>query len=435
MSAEQTPPAGANDGCRECAEGQPLSRRRFLQALGITGAAGAAAAVGSSLISSRVAYAADPTYSGPILIVLSLRGGMDGLSVVAPIGDANYRAKRPTIAVPATTAVPTGNTTFGLHPALKPLQSLWTSGQMAAVHAVGTPDGSRSHFTATTELERAAPGSSLRTGWLDRVLSVAGTNTVFEAVQLGKGTPGGLLAGPSPVLAATKLSDFTLAGSDWLPQMATTLKALHTGTTLPAATPALLTLAALDTTATTVANDPGVGGGAKYPTDSDLGKALADAAVLIRGNLGVQALALDVGDWDMHSGLGKAGTGWMADKLTDLAACLSAFMADLGATLASRVTIVTMSEFGRRVTENGSGGVDHGHGNVVLLFGGGLNGGQVHGPWPGLADAALDQGDLAGTTDYRNVLAEILVKRLGVPSGQLSTVFPGLTVAYPGAFR
>lgn len=323
---------------------------------------------------------------------------------------------------------------FGLHPALAPLKPLWDSGLMAAVHAVGTPDGSRSHFTATAELERAAPGSSLRTGWLDRVLGAAGTGTVFQAVQLGSGTPGGSLSGPEPALAAERLKDFTLAGADWVgSRMATTLKAVHTGTSLTAATPALLTLAALDTTASIVAQDVTPANGTVYPANNGLASALADAARLIRANVGLQALTLDMGDWDMHSGLGAAGTGWMADNLGDLATALAAFAKDLGP-LMSRVTVVTISEFGRRVAENGSGGVDHGHGNVAMLLGGGLNGSQVHGVWPTLADAALDQGDLAGTTDYRNVLAECLVKRLGLSPTLLPTVFPGLSVAYPGAF-
>jgi hypothetical protein len=196
--------------------------------------------------------------------------------------------------------------------------------------------------------------------------------------------------------------------------------------------PALLTLQALDTTAATVKADPGVRNGAVYPAKSVLGAALADAAVLLRANLGVQTITLDVGNWDMHSGLGITGNGWMATQLADLAGSLAAFATDLGPLL-DRVTVLTISEFGRRVTENGSGGVDHGHGNAVMLLGGGLLPG-VHGTWPGLADANLDQGDLAGTTDYRNVLAEYLVRRMGVSTSSLPSIFPGLAVAPVGAF-
>jgi len=150
--------------------------------------------------------------------------------------------------------------------------------------------------------------------------------------------------------------------------------------------------------------------------------------------VGLQAVAIDVGDWDMHSGLGNAGGGEFATKAGEVAAALAAFATDLGSTF-DRVSVVTLSEFGRRVEENGSGGVDHGHGNAVLLAGGGLVGSRVHGTWPGLADAQLDDGDLAGTTDYRNVLAEFLVKRAGLTNSQLGSVFPGLTPQFVGAFR
>ena len=412
----------------DCACPPGLTRRRFLQ-----GTAAAATAVAAlPLLSSQAAYAADPTWTGPVLLVLSLRGGMDGLSVVAPVGDPDYARRRPGIAVPVATALPTGDRLFGLHPALAPLLPLWQGGQMAAVHAVGTPDGSRSHFRATEELERAAPGTNLRTGWLNRVLGASGTGTAFQAVHLGSGVPAPLLAGPAGALGMRSLAGFTMHSADWVPRLPATVRALHTGTTLPTVAAAQLTLDALDTTAAVVAGRGAPRHGAVYPERSPLGAALADAATLIRAGKGLQALTLDVGDWDMHNALGRDGTGWMADKLADLAAALSAFATDLGPDFA-RVTVVTVSEFGRRVAENGSGGVDHGHGNAVLLLGGGLVGGRVHGRWPGLADAALDHGDLAGTTDYRDVLAELLLRRVGLPAGQLSTVFPGLVHRPVGA--
>lgn len=407
-----------------CPQDSGLSRRRFLQAVGVLGAA----AVTPAALSCQAAYASTGSWAGPVLVVLSLRGGVDGLSVVAPIGDPDYARLRPTIAVPASRALATGDRRFGLHPALAPLLPLWQGGRMAAVHAVGTPDGSRSHFQATEELERAAPGTSVRTGWLNRVLGIAGTGTVFEGVTLGSGSPPPSLAGTAPALAMDSLAGFDLAGSDWVgTRLATALRSLHSGTDLPTAPTALLTLSALSATQAVAA----AASGATYP-GSDLGKALADAARLIRADVGLQVLTIDVGDWDMHTDLGLAGDGWMADKLADLAACLAAFAQDLGPAF-DDVNVVTMSEFGRRVEENGSHGVDHGHGNAVLLLGGGLVGGTVHGTWPTLTDAALDDGDLAGTTDYRDVLAEVLVKRLHLAPAQLSTVFPGLSPASPGA--
>ena len=416
--------------CPECHEAATLSRRRFLQAVGVTGAAVAA----GPMLAAQAAFATG-SYAGPILLVISLRGGMDGLSLVPPIGDANYASKRPNIAVPAATAIPTGDRTFGLHPSLSPLQPLWSAGQLAFVHAVGTPDQTRSHFSATDELERAAPGTSIRTGWLDRVLGVAGTGTTFEAVALGSGGVPRLLSGPSNALAIHSLEAFKLQSLDWVgPRLTTVLRALHSEPGLPHAAAATATLDALDTTASVRTNHAGPQGGAIYPERSRLGSALADAAALIRADVGLQALAIDVGDWDMHSGLGNAGAGEFAAKAGEVASALAAFASDLGSAF-NRVTVVTVSEFGRRVEENGSGGVDHGHGNAVLLAGGGLVGTTVHGTWPGLADAELDAGDLAGTTDYRNVLAEFLVKRAGLTTSQLSTVFPGLTPQFVGAFR
>ncbi len=419
-----------NDGCPECAEVGMLNRRRFLQALGLTGATVAA----GPMLSARAAYAAD-AYTGPILLVLSLRGGMDGLSLVPPLGDPDYARRRPNIAVPATTAIPTGNPMFAMHPALAPLKPLWSDGRLAFVHAVGSPDTTRSHFSATDELERAAPGTSIRTGWLDRVLGVAGTGTTFEAVALGTGGVPRLMSGPSEALGLQSLESFKLQSLDWVgPRLTTVLRSLHDNANLPHAAAATATLDALGTAASIVTNHAGPRNGAIYPQNSQLGSALADAAALIRADVGLQALAVDVGDWDMHSGLGNRGEGAFAVKAGEVAASIAAFATDLGAAF-DRVTVVTLSEFGRRVTENGSGGVDHGYGNAVLLAGGGLVGSQVHGTWPTLADTELEHGDLAGTTDYRNVLGEFLVKRAGLTTSQLATVFPGVTPTFVGAFR
>ena len=402
-----------------------LSRRGFLKATAIV----------ASGLAMRTAYAAEgAAYAGDVLVVLSLRGGMDGLSLIAPVGDPHYATLRPSIAIPATTGIPTGDRMFALHPGLKPLQPLWQSGKLGAVHAVGSPDGSRSHFQATEELERSAPGTSVRTGWLDRVLGVQGTGTTFSAVQLGSGSPHQLLAGPNPELAARSLKRFSLSQASWVgPRMATALSALHDGVDSPQVPAAKKTLQALATAERISKTDTTPRNGATYPTTT-LGTALADVARLIRAGQGLQAACVDLGDWDMHNGLGKAGTGWMNDKATELAQALAAFAADLGTDL-NRVTLITMSEFGRRAAENGSGGVDHGYGNAVLVMGGGINGGKVHGRWPGLAPTALDHGDLAGTTDYRTLIGEILTKRCELPTSQLGTVFPGHTQPYVGIAR
>lgn len=406
-----------------------MKRRTFLKAA----CAGAAVVQGVSVRTSYAATAVPGPSAGDVLVVVSLRGGVDGLSLVAPVGDPDYARLRPTIAVPTSTGLPTGDRMFALHPAMAPLLPLWRSGVLGAVHAVGSPDGSRSHFAATEELERAAPGTSIRTGWLDRVLGAAGSGAVFQAARLGSGTPGMLLAGPAPEFAARSLADFELASSDWVgPRMTTALAALHEGVTSPVVPAARLTLDAVRTAAGVVAADPTPR--ATYPAGSDLGKALADVARLVRAGQGLQAACVDLGDWDMHAGLGAGGTGWMAEQTAELAGCLAAFAADLGPDL-SRVTVLTLSEFGRRAAENGSGGVDHGFGNAVLVLGGGTVGGRVHGRWPGLSAAALDHGDLAGTTDFRSVVAELLVARCGVPGAALAGVLPGFTPVPVGIAR
>jgi len=179
------------------------------------------------------------------------------------------------------------------------------------------------------------------------------------------------------------------------------------------------TASGLRAVASAQAIPPAVPGG--YP-QGRLGDSLRDVARLLRADVGLQVATVDYGHWDMHAGLGSADQGWMHGQLTELAGALAAFAADLGPDL-SRVTLVTLSEFGRRVHENGSGGVDHGHGNAVLVMGGGVRGGKVYGRWPGLSEAALDHGDLAVTTDYRTVVAEILTRRCGI--GSAATVFPG----------
>jgi len=411
---------GDHDGCG--CPGTGPSRRSVLAALGLTGAAVAA----SSALSSRVAFAATP---GPTdtLVVLSMRGGWDGLSIVAPVGDPDYARIRPNIGLPSSLALPAGGV-FGLHPALAPLQPLWAAGSFGAVHAVGQPSGSRSHFRDSEELERAAPGSSLRTGWLDRVLAVRGSGTAFQAVELGSEMVPSSLAGPMPAMAMSSVDEFQLSVWDGVrPQFRTALAALHAGVTHPVALQASTTLAAVDTTAAMKAAGYTPANGAVYPT-SDLGKGLRDLARLIKANIGLQIACLDYGDWDMHHDIGKPGDarGWMHRQLADVAGSLAAFAADLGSAL-GRVSVVTLSEFGRRAAENGSGGADHGHGQAVLLLGGGIVGGRVHGAWPGLAAGALDQGDVAGVTDYRSVLGELLQKRCGL--GALDAVFPGFTPA------
>jgi uncharacterized protein (DUF1501 family) len=421
--------------CPTCDTEGGLTRRGMLAGLfGATaaGVLGAPGLDGLSLpgISTRLAFAETTAYDGDVLVVLSLRGGADGLNIVVPTGDPGYLDKRPTIGIPQA-ALLAGDGIFGLHPELQPLYPLWQSGKFGAVHAVGQVDPTRSHFEATRELERAAPGATLQTGWLDRALQQRGTGVPFRAVSLGGGLPGQQFAGSAPELAISSVDSFELdaasGSSDWssaeLVRWRKALKSFYADQPSSIGVPAATALAALGTARTLKQTGYTPAPGASYDPESSLAMALRDIARLIKAGVGLQVAAVEFDDWDMHEGLGTLAAGRLRDKLRELSKALAAFTTDLGPAL-DDVTLVTLSEFGRRVEENGSAGTDHGHGNVSLVLGGGVNGGKVHGTWPGLADGDLYDGDLAVTTDYRVLLAEILTKRCR--QGGISTVFPGL---------
>lgn len=422
MSGPALASAPASAGCPDCQGGpaaRRFSRRRALQGAGVLAGAAAAAA----LLPPRYAFAAGPV-TGDVLVVLSLRGGFDGLSAVVPGADPDYPRLRPSIGIPTAALLPL-DATFGLHPALAPLKAQYAAGRLAVVHAVGAPDPTRSHFDAQREMERAAPGTSQTTGWLGRWVAASGATDTFAAVQHGASLPLSL-AGPRTAVAMASPEDFELSvWSGYRDEFTTALTALQSGVTHPVAAQAATTLTGLATMRAVAATPYTPAGGATYPT-GELGGALRDTARLIKAGIGLRVATLDVGDWDMHRGLGRVDAGWMRDKLTELGAALAAFATDTGL---AGVTVVTQSEFGRRAEENGSGGVDHGHGNAVFVLGRGVRGGRVYGAWPGLADRMLDQGDLRGTTDYRAVLAELLAARCGASASQLAQVFPGFSGA------
>lgn len=412
---------GCSEFARTTSDRFAVSRRGFLAASGL--AATASVALGSSAHAATQLAFADAGYTGDTVVVLSFRGGFDGLSAVAPVGDADYYTARPNIAVPQARGLKL-DTRFALHPALAPLLPLFTSGRLALVHAVGQPNPSRSHFTDMDEMERAAPGSSLRTGWLDRMVGATTTPGPFAATSLGTaGAPRSLL-GPTVELALRSVASHVLSGASNDTELArwnTALRALHVGAPAHIVGPAESALSTVATTTSIASATYVPTGGAAYPVGA-LGDALRDAARLIKAGVGLRAVTIDSGNWDMHVNMGRSDSGWMFNQLTEVGKALAAFNTDLG-TYANNVTLVTLSEFGRRVAENASGGVDHGYGNVSFVMGGGVNGGKVYGTWPGLAPTNLLAGDLNATTDYRIVLGEILEKRCGLTA---STVLPGL---------
>ncbi|MEV8374457.1 DUF1501 domain-containing protein [Kribbella sp. NPDC056861] len=403
---------------RESQWSRGFTRRRLLAG----GMGVGVAAMASQLVTTRISWAAPGADPGGTLIVIFLRGGMDGLSVVVPADDPELLKARPSIAVRAASLINVQRG-FGMHPALGPLLPLMTAGKVAAVPAVSTPDLTRSHFQAQDCLERGgAARSSVQSGWLDRVLQELGPGTTFRGLGIGARMSRSLLGDSNPVML-TSLKDFTVKGIDGVaPQTLAALKTLYTGIDHPLGVQGLDALQASAQAQSyakqqvTPAKDRG------YP-DGEFGAALATLAQLIKSKAGVRVATVDLGGWDMHTGLGTVDGGDMTNSLKTVAGALAAFAAELGPDL-DNTTVVTMSEFGRRVEQNANSGTDHGHGGVALVLGGGVKGG-VHGKWEGLASGVLDQGDVPGTNDYRDVLSEIVMRRLGLSEGQAGKVFPG----------
>src|SRR5688500_11540153 len=342
----QTPTARTDTACTDvaCSEFGSVSRRGFLRgSLGVAAAA-TTAAYGTAFV--QTAYAA--TRSAPaVLVVLSLRGACDGLSLVVPHGDPVYYQARPKIGIPAATLLAKDGM-FGLHPKLAPLVPMWNAGRMAAVHATGLPMPNRSHFAAMEELEDADPGSTERIGWLNRLIGRDSYNNPLQAIQIGNTTPPTSLYGPQPVAAMRQISTVTVAGQDGT-LAAGRSNSLQTtwgsaGGALGSGARAALQMVAdfgpVRATAEAPAN------GAVYP-HGDLAEALAAAARTIRADVGAEVITVDPGSWDMHAGLGTLEWGDMVGRTEELAGSLAAFFKDLGA-LGSKVTLVTISEFGRR---------------------------------------------------------------------------------------
>ena len=420
-AAEQ---AGAEREHRRDLWSHGFTRRRFVAGMGVAGVA----SLGVQLVTTRASYAADN--SSGTLIVIFLRGGLDGLSVVVPADDPDLLAARPKIAVRGASLIPLDRG-FGLHPALAPLHDLWSRGQFTAVPAVSTPDLSRSHFQAQDCLERGGAGTGTTEGWLDRVLDLMGPGTTLRAIGVGSTLPRAL-SGDQPSLALASVDAFQVGGwSQVRDQTIQALSALYTGFDHPLVHDAAATLSALDTTRVLAASDyqPAVA----YP-EGDFAQDLKELARLIKGDVGLRVACVDVGGWDMHTNIGTLDGGSMKDHLTELGAGLGAFAGDLGDRL-DDVTVVAMTEFGRRIEQNANAGCDHGHGAVALLLGGGLAGGTIHGNWQGLAPDVRDQGDVPGSNDYRDLLGEVVSARLGLGIGTLSTVFPGHQVQPIGVMR
>lgn len=387
------------------------SRRRFLKLAGIT--------AGLPLLGTRRLFAQGGAPARDVLVVVFQRGGMDGLNIVVPAGDAAYYDRRRRVAIAESQVLPlAGQARFGLHPALAPLRPLYAGGELALVHAVGGPTHSRSHFSCQDLLERAVfDGSALSSGWLNRHLAARGVASDFQGVGMGTAVARSL-SGPAPVLGIATFDGFTLHTRS--PRAAALQATLQQLTASGGGSLAAVAQTAFSAMAELERADPDQylpANGATYP-GTPFGRELQQIAQLIKAGVGLEVATVDIGGWDHHD----AELDRLAPLLEEFASALAAFRIDLGAAM-NRVCLVGMSEFGRRVVPNASGGTDHGKGNCLFVLGGGVAGGQIVADWPGLGEADLDDGDLAITTDYRVVLRELLRKRRGETA--LDQVFPG----------
>jgi len=365
------------------------------------------------------------------LVVIFQRGAVDGLNVVVPYTEQNYYAMRPTIAVQQNEVIDLDGH-FGLHPQIAGFKPLFDQGHLAIVHAAGSPDPTRSHFDAQDYMESGTPGlKSTEDGWLNRALEAAPEEkaSAFRAVALGAQVPR-TLQGKMPAIALNNLADFSVGGrGQTTSPISNAFQAMYdqsTDTVLQGTGQETFEAVKMLKAANPAEYKPLAG--VEYPAGA-FGNSLKQIAQLMKANLGVEAAFTDIGGWDTHQNQGGAN-GQLANRLTEFSTAIAAFWRDMGDD-AENVTLVTMSEFGRTARQNGTGGTDHGHANVMFVLGGAVKGGKVYGKWPGVENEQLNEGrDLAVTTDFRTVLGETAYKTLGAKN--LEVVFPGAKVRPAG---
>jgi uncharacterized protein (DUF1501 family) len=359
-----------------------------------------------------------------ILIAIFQRGAADGLNIVAPFSEKRYYELRPSIAVP----MPGGQNGsidldghFALHPQLQPLKALWDKQQLAVIHATGSPDPSRSHFDAQDYMESGTPGKTTEDGWLNRALNPAGPQTSpVRAIAAGAQLPR-TLRGNRAAIAVSDSQQYQMGNevsSNILESMYATTKDQQLSRTGNDAFAALKIIRNMNQQFNQATNQ-------QYLQGGELGRGLQQIARLIKADVGVETAFAEMGGWDHHVN----EVGQMGNQLRQFSSALAAFHQDMGDKMED-IVMVTMSEFGRTAQENGDNGTDHGHGNVMMVLGGPVKGGKVYGRWPGLAVEQLNEGrDLAVTTDFRDVLSEIVGGHLGQKN--LAEVFPGFKRSEP----
>jgi len=387
-----------------------LTRRYFMRASAI-------AVAGMGAAPSWLVRAAAPSEThGKILIAIFQRGAADGLNIVVPHFEKRYYELRPTIAIQ-----PPGKDNgaidldgrFGLHPSLQSLKPLWDAGQLAVVHAAGSPDGNRSHFEAQDSMESGTPGRITEDGWLNRTLApIAADTPPVRAVAIGAKMPR-TLRGDRGAIAVNDLQQFRVRDNREA-SIFETMYAKSGDAQLVAqgkrTFDALKTIESINKTPYTPAN------GAQYL--GEFGNGLRQIARLIKANVGLEAAFVEIGGWDHHVN----ENGQLPPLLQQYGNSLVAFSRDMGDRMED-IVLVTMSEFGRTVAEDGTNGTDHGHGNVMFVLGGRVQGGRMLGQWPGLeAEQLFERRDLAVTTDFRSVLSELVSGHLGQKA---DAAFPG----------
>jgi uncharacterized protein (DUF1501 family) len=409
------------------------SRRFFIQRGGIALAAIGASSLWTPGMLGRMALAADSARSGggkKILICVFQRGAADGLSMVVPHGDPFYYKHRQEIALarPGTTsgAALDLDGFFALHPALSPFLPLYKDGHLAVIHACGSPNSSRSHFDMQDFMEAGVPADkSVHTGWLNRALQVRREDhvTPFRAVSMTSVIPRSL-QGEAETLAIRDLKTFGVNAPVGLGNMASGFEGMYDGAidqvlhgTGKESFDAIAMLKKANPAQYKPAN------GAAYPR-AQFGRALQQVAQLIKADVGLEVAFVEMDGWDTHANQGAA-SGQLAGRLHDFSSSIASLHADLGDRM-SDVVLLTMSEFGRAARQNGNRGTDHGHGTCFFVLGGNVNGGRVLGEWPGLAPEKLfESRDLAVTTDFRAVFAEVSQKHFGVQATDLEKILPG----------
>jgi uncharacterized protein (DUF1501 family) len=391
-----------------------LTRRNFLQGC----SSAIAALAGARLTNLAFAKQDNPTDT---LVVIFLRGGWDALNVVPPIDGEDrgfYEMARPDIKISDLLPL---NDQFGMHPALTPLHDLYQQRKMAVVHAVGLNYDTRSHFDAMEYIELGTPGSkSTTSGWITRHLQGSGVSSILPALSTS-GAPSSLL-NFTPTVNLNDPADFSQWENGLVASQQNALRQMYSGDTLLHRAGAR-TLDSLSIISPLVEGEYQPSNGAFY-NDDELSLQLKTVARMIKLEAGLRVATVDYGGWDTHEYEADGNGGYIAELLGNLASGLSNFYLDLDSGYTDRLSVVVISEFGRRLVQNEDYGTDHGHGSVMFTLGGGVNGGQVYGTWPGLHnDQLYDHADLAITTDYRQVLSELLARRLG--NTDIGMVFPG----------